>query len=93
MVNKVLRHGSTKDYPTPNRNGSCPGHAIPVPTLLDLLKEKYPDTMILWDRWDYTVLSPVSLDDAPIVQVVLKNKSGKFFSWQIPLDGAGYEHK
>ena len=45
-------------------------------TLLALLEEKYPHAIKVWDRWNYRISSPISLDDRPLVQVTLENKSG-----------------
>ena len=54
-------------------------------TLMALLEVKYPQVLEVWDRWDYKVLGPLSLDDAPQVVVILKNKNGTQVGLVLPV--------
>lgn len=58
-------------------------------TILGLLKKKYPEAVKKWDGWDYKILSPVSLDDLPTIQVYLRNKGKGGLQMQLGLDLAG----
>lgn len=58
-------------------------------TLLALLKKKYPKMVEKWDGWDYRVIGPISLDDPPVVQVLLMNKGKSGGRMQVGLDLAG----
>jgi len=44
-------------------------------TLWEAIEEAYPEVAKHWDGHDYRVHAPLSLDDAPVVHVHLKNKN------------------
>jgi len=54
-------------------------------TVLEALERRYPHTVANWDKWDYRISSPVSLDDHAIVQVTLINKLGQERHFTLPL--------
>lgn len=47
---------------------------VPSATLFDLLKEQFPKAVEVWDREDYQIHAPLSLDDPPEIHVKLINK-------------------
>jgi len=55
--------------------------------LLDELERLYPEDVKRWDRFDYKVWSPISLDDTPAVCIVLKNKDKTEVSFNLAVRG------
>lgn len=55
--------------------------------MLDLTISKLipPEAMEKWDRYDYKVISPSSIEDGLLVTVVLKNGDGSSVFVQFPL--------
>lgn len=45
-------------------------------------------TLNEWDRWDYRIVSPASVDDEPFVYVFLKNKDGSNIQIKLPMGRA-----
>jgi len=45
-------------------------------TLYQVLQKQHPRSVELWDKHDYTVYAPVSLDDLAVIVVHLRNAAG-----------------
>ena len=56
-----------------------------IQTVYELIEAAYPEVVKLWDRYDYKIHAPVSLDDAPTIQITLKNRNKSQVMLQIPL--------
>lgn len=58
-----------------------------IKSLENILHERRPVAMRQWDKWDYRVVGPVSLDDSAVVRVELLNQDGTKQSIFLPLSG------
>jgi hypothetical protein len=57
-------------------------------TVGDVLRKKYPDETDRWDKWDYKIIAPVSLDDNAYIDVVLLAKNGDQWTCRLDLESA-----
>jgi hypothetical protein len=56
-----------------------------IQTLYELVNHLFPDALEVWDKWDYRISAPLSLDDAPFVQVTLVNANKTSMMLRLPL--------
>lgn len=54
--------------------------------MLAAIERRYPEAVKNWDKWDYKIVAPVSLDDVPAITVILKNKNGMFVALELPVE-------
>lgn len=58
-------------------------------SFLEVLRKMYPAMFLKWDGWDYSILSPCSLDDSFSILLTLKWKNGTARRFQIDLNIKG----